>query len=1100
MASLWFRKVAVIASAAIVGVTGAAVVAQASPTALNWGPVSTGSVPPARQFAAMSFDSTRNRTVLFGGGNSAFVNLSDTWEFDGSNWIQRTPTTSPPGLVGSAMAYDANRHVSVLFGGGTQSGSSAATWEWDGTNWTLRTFATAPSARLWTTMAYDSARGRIVLFGGSGSGGTDQGDTWEYDGSTWTRATPANSPSPRYAAAMAYDPGLARVVLFGGRVAGQRVADTWEWDGTNWTQFTPSSAPFPRQFHSMAFDSQVGHVVVFGGDHIEPFSLGPINDTWEWDGSQWTQDWTSAAPSARIGQTMALDPNGRIVLFGGSDEGNPGVFPTDTQELGTGIVTPAGNPAITFNPTSEEFGNVDVGTTTPASNIRVLSSGTGPVLATISTTGDFAISSSNCPSAPNPLAAGMFCRLDVTFTPTAGGDRFGSLVFTGNLAGGSQSVPLHGFGVCCDFGISANPTNTSATQGSSITAAISTTVIGAQGTVALSFTSTDAGLTATFSPSSITSGGGSTMTIVVGPAVPIGLQGINAVGTEGPVFHSVEVFVNVRAAPPDFSIAATPGNLTIVQGTSGTSTISTAQVTGAAGTVNLGVASSPAGLAAILNPTAVTAGGSSTLTVSPSLTTMTGTYTLTVTGTEGSVTHSASVTVTVAPVPPNDFSISASPTSLTVVQGAGATSAVSTAVTSGSAEAVSLSASSPAGLTATLSPSSVTAGGGSTLTVTASATVAPGAYTVTVTGVATSNTHSVSVTVNVTAAPSDFSISATPSSLTVVQGNSGNSTISTALVTGTADSISLSAVSSPSGLTATLNPAAVNAGAASMLTVSPDFTTAPGTYVVTVTGTESSGATHSASVTVTITAGPRDFSISASPSTLSIVQGSSVTSSISTAVIGGPGTIALSASSSAPGVSATLAPASISAGGSSTLTVSAAYTTSPGSYTVTVTGTEGSNTHSTVITVTVTAKGIVNGGFETGDFTGWTRTGVTTIVKTPHSGVFAARIGSTSPSAKSTLAQTFTVPAAGGKLTFWYRMTCTDNVKSDWFTVTVHDGVTGATSTLLAPVCPKTAVWTKVTVNLSAHAGHSVTVTFVNHDDGQVGDPSHTLLDDVALI
>src|ERR1700687_3770836 len=731
MASLWLRKLTVIAGAAIIGVTGAAVVAQASPTTLNWGPVSTSQVPPARQFAAMAFDSTRNRTVLWGGGNSAFVNLSDTWEFDGVNWVQRSPSTSPPALVGSAMAFDANRHVSVMFGGSGFPGNSAATWEWDGANWALRTFATAPSARLWTTMAYDSTRGRIVLFGGGGGGGTELGDTWEYDGSTWTRMAPANSPPPRYAAAMAYDPGLGRVVLFGGRVAGQRVADTGGWDGTNWPQFTPSSTPFPRQFHSMAFDSQVGHVVVFGGDHLQPNGLGPINDTWQWDGSQWTQDWTSATPSARTGQTMALDANGRVVLFGGSDEGNPGVFPTDTEELGTGIGTPAGNPAITFNPTSQEFGNVDVGASSSAANILVLSSGTGPVLATISTTGDFTIPSTNCPSTPNPLAAGMFCHVFVTFTPTTGGARFGSLLFTGNVTGGSKSVPLHGFGVCCDFTISANPTNTGAAQGSSITAAITTTLIGTPGTVALSFLSTAPGLTATFNPSSITAGGGSTMTITVGPAVPVGLQGIEAVGTEGPVSHMVEVFVNVRAAlTSDFSIAANPSTLTVVQGQSGTSTVSTALVTGTAGTINLSVTFSSNGLAPTLMPAAVTAGGSSTLTVSPSRALPPGTYTVTVTGTEGSATHSASVTVIVPPPPPNDFSISASPTSVTVVQGAGPSSAISTAVTSGSAETLSLSASSPAGLSATLSPSSVTAGGGATLEGNALGHVAAGAFAV----------------------------------------------------------------------------------------------------------------------------------------------------------------------------------------------------------------------------------------------------------------------------------------------------------------------------------------------------------------------------------
>src|SRR5260370_1055982 len=108
---------------------------------------------------AMTFDSTRNRTILWGGGNSAFVNLNDTWEFDGTSWLQRTPSTSPPALVGSAMAFDANRHVSVMFGGSGFPGNSAATWEWDGTNWTLPTVATSPAARFSTTMAYASARG-----------------------------------------------------------------------------------------------------------------------------------------------------------------------------------------------------------------------------------------------------------------------------------------------------------------------------------------------------------------------------------------------------------------------------------------------------------------------------------------------------------------------------------------------------------------------------------------------------------------------------------------------------------------------------------------------------------------------------------------------------------------------------------------------------------------------------------------------------------------------------------------------------------------------------------------------------------------------------
>jgi hypothetical protein len=156
---------------------------------------------------------------------------------------------------------------------------------------------------------------------------------------------------------MAFDSVRNRVVLFGGRSNGVRMADTWEWDGSNWTQISTSSAPSARFWHSMAFDSQLGKTRVFGGDHVAPFSLGPVNDTWEWDGASWTQDVTSAAPSPRAGQSMAYDSGrARTIVFGGTDEGFPGVFYNDTWELGTPVDTDlglAGTPgSFTVNATS----------------------------------------------------------------------------------------------------------------------------------------------------------------------------------------------------------------------------------------------------------------------------------------------------------------------------------------------------------------------------------------------------------------------------------------------------------------------------------------------------------------------------------------------------------------------------------------------------------------------------------------------------------------------------------------------------------------------------------------------------------------------------
>ncbi len=97
----------------------------------------------------------------------------------------------------------------------------------------------------------------------------------------------------------------------------------------------------------------------------------------------------------------------------------------------------------------------------------------------------------------------------------------------------------------------------------------------------------------------------------------------------------------------DFSISASPTSLSIAQGGSSSSTISTAVTSGSAGTVSLSVTVSPSGPTASLNPTSVTAGGSATLTVNVGSTVATGSYTITVKGTEGSATHNATVSVTV---------------------------------------------------------------------------------------------------------------------------------------------------------------------------------------------------------------------------------------------------------------------------------------------------------------------------------------------------------------------------------------------------------------------------------------------------------------------
>jgi hypothetical protein len=183
------------------------------------------------------------------------------------------------------------------------------------------------------------------------------------------------------------------------------------------------------------------------------------------------------------------------------------------------------------------------------------------------------------------------------------------------------------------------------------------------------------------------------------------------------------------------------------------------------------------------------------------------------------------------------------------------------------------------------------------------------------------------------------------------------------------------------------------------------------------------------------------------------------------------------------------------------MTVATASTTPAGSYTITITGAGTSATHTTTYSLTVTAPttgGIVNGGFETGDFTGWTRAGSTAISTTAHSGTYSAMVGSSSPfNGDSSIAQTFTVPSGSGSLSFWYRVVCPDTVTYDWATATLKDNTAGTTATVLAKTCSNSGTWAQVTANVTA--GHSYTLTLISHDDNYPGDPTYTLYDDVAL-
>jgi hypothetical protein len=220
--------------------------------------------------------------------------------------------------------------------------------------------------------------------------------------------------------------------------------------------------------------------------------------------------------------------------------------------------------------------------------------------------------------------------------------------------------------------------------------------------------------------------------------------------------------------------------------------------------------------------------------------------------TSGNGIYTASYVLT--PAATADFSLSASPSALTLAPGASGTSTITVTPKNGFNSTVAFTASGlPAGVTASFSTSGL-------MTLSAGSSAAAGTSTVTITGTSGSLSHTatVALTVSPAAAP-DFSLSASPSSISLAPGASGTSTITVTPVNGFSGTVAFAASGLPAGVSASF--------ASGVMTLSASSTAAAGTSTVTVTGTSGS-LSHSTTVSLTVTA-TNSATLAAAPSALS---------------------------------------------------------------------------------------------------------------------------------------------------------------------------------------------------------------------------------------
>jgi hypothetical protein len=138
----------------------------------------------------------------------------------------------------------------------------------------------------------------------------------------WRQIVTQDAPAGRYTHGLAYDAQRNVTVLFGGDSpsSSSRANDTWEFNGTNWTEITPVQSPPGRANidQALVYDSARTKVVLFGGLGAS----GYLSDTWEYNGTMWTQI-TGQSPQSRDSHAMVFDSQrGLTVLFGGYSSGS----------------------------------------------------------------------------------------------------------------------------------------------------------------------------------------------------------------------------------------------------------------------------------------------------------------------------------------------------------------------------------------------------------------------------------------------------------------------------------------------------------------------------------------------------------------------------------------------------------------------------------------------------------------------------------------------------------------------------------------------------------------------------------------------------------
>ncbi|MGA9719452.1 MAG: hypothetical protein WBQ79_14320 [Acidobacteriaceae bacterium] len=364
------------------------------------------------------------------------------------------------------------------------------------------------------------------------------------------------------------------------------------------------------------------------------------------------------------------------------------------------------------------------------------------------------------------------------------------------------------------FTLGAEPSLTIA-QGQSITLTVTPTSANQfTGSIQVSVSGLPAGVTVSPASATVKMGSNTPFTLTAAADAAVGTSTVKVYGSSGTLSANTSVALTVTAPTPpasgDFTLTASPTTLTLAPGASGQVTLSSTARGNFSGTIAVGVNNLPSGVTASPstislspnNPVVVTltAAANATVTATPEQ--------VSFVGTSGTLSHTATIQLTIAAaVPPGpDFAITATPNTVTVVQGQQSGEIeIGVSGSNGFAGVVTYTVSGlPAGVTVIPPTSKLQDGWAVPMVFNATSDAAIGNATVTVTGTSGALIHTATVTLTVAGPPPPDSISMTlsPTSETITVGSIGQVSVTATTPPEYTDQITVTLQNLPAGVTA----------------------------------------------------------------------------------------------------------------------------------------------------------------------------------------------------------------------------------------------------------------------------------------------------------